>query len=296
MQPRIQQIVDGLLDTMLARREIELLWDFAYQLPTLVMCDMLGLEGEERSLASLARLTRAVAESFIVFETRALEPELLAQADAQMDFLNDFFGRIYDRKRASPQDDLTSALVQATDEDGSALTRAEVANVIVAMFGAGFETTAHMIGNGMLAMHRAAGQWQALVANPEEIAPRAVDEVLRFESSLQGTYRTALQPAVVGGFSVKPGERVLCLLGAANRDPSVFERADVMDVTRKDSRMLSFGGGIHHCIGQQLARLEGRIAFTSLARRLPRIEVDVDRAVWRPGFLFRGLTELRCRA
>ena len=86
------------------------------------------------------------------------------------------------------------------------------------------------------------------------------------------------------------------MLGAANRDPSVFERADVMDVTRKDSRMLSFGGGIHHCIGQQLARLEGRIAFTSLARRLPRIEVDVDRAVWRPGFLFRGLTELRCRA
>ena len=102
--------------------------------------------------ASLARLTRAVAESFIVFETRALEPELLAQADAQMDFLNDFFGRIYDRKRANPQDDLTSALVQATDEDGSALTRAEVANVIVAMFGAGFETTAHMLGNGMLAM------------------------------------------------------------------------------------------------------------------------------------------------
>ena len=205
MQPRIQEIVDGLIDAMLAKGEIELLWDFAYQLPTLVMCDMLGLEGEERSPASLARLTRAVAESFIVFETRALEPELLAQADAQMDFLNDFFGRIYDRKRANPQDDLTSALVQAKDEDGSALTKAEVANVIVAMFGAGFETTAHLIGNGMLAMHREPGQWQALVANPEEIAPRAVEEVLRFESSLQGTYRTALQPATVGGFSVQAG-------------------------------------------------------------------------------------------
>ena len=296
MQSRIQEIVDELIDAMLAKREIELLWDFAYQLPTLVMCDMLGLEGDERSPASLAKLTRAVAESFIVFETRALEPGLLAQADAQMDFLNDFFGRIYDRKRASPQDDLTSALVQAKDDDGSALTKAEVANVIVAMFGAGFETTAHLIGNGMLTLHREPGQWQALVANPEEIAPRAVEEVLRFESSLQGTYRTALQPAVVGGFSVQPGERVLCLLGAANRDPSVFERADVMDVTRKDSRMLSFGGGIHHCIGQQLARLEGRVAFTSLARRLPRIEVDVEHAVWRAGFLFRGLTELRCRA
>ncbi len=146
-----------------------------------------------------------MAESFIVFETRALEPELLAQADAQMDFLNDFFGRIYDRKLANPQDDLTSALVQAKDEDGSALTKAEVANVIVAMFGAGFETTAHLIGNGMLAMHRDPDQWQALVANPEEIAPRAVEEVLRFESSLQGTYRTALQPALFGGFERAAG-------------------------------------------------------------------------------------------
>jgi cytochrome P450 len=296
MQPRIQQIVDGLIEAMQAKGEIELLWDFAYQLPTLVMCDMLGLEGEERSPASLAKLTRAVAESFIVFETRALEPELLAQADAQMDYLNEFFGRIYDRKLAEPKDDLTSALVQARDEDGSMLSKAEVANVIVAMFGAGFETTAHLIGNGMLTLHREPGQWQALVAQPDELAPRTVEEVLRFESSLQGTYRTALQPATVGGFEVKPGERVLCLLGAANRDPAVFDRAETMDITRKDSRMLSFGGGIHHCIGQQLARLEGRVAFASLATRMPGIQVDVERAVWRPGFLFRGLTELRCRA
>jgi cytochrome P450 len=296
MQPRIQQIVDGLIYAMQAKGEIELLWDFAYQLPTLVMCDMLGLEGDERSPASLAKLTRAVAESFIVFETRALPADILANADAQMDYLNDFFGRLYDRKLAHPQDDLTSALTQVRDEDGSMLSRAEVANVIVAMFGAGFETTAHLIGNGMLSLHREPGQWQALVAQPDELAPRTVEECLRFESSLQGTYRTALHPATVGGFEVKPGERVLCLLGAANRDPAVFDRPETMDITRKDSRMLSFGGGIHHCIGQQLARLEGRVAFASLATRLPHLKVDVEHAVWRPGFLFRGLTELRCQA
>ncbi|HEX5648952.1 MAG TPA: cytochrome P450 [Steroidobacteraceae bacterium] len=294
MQPRIQQIVDGLIDGMVRRGEAELLWDFAYQLPTLVMCDMLGLEGDERSPASLAKLTRAVAESFIVFETRALPADLLAQADAQMDYLNEFFGRIYDRKQAYPGDDLSSALVQAIDEDGSALSKAEVANVIVAMFGAGFETTAHLIGNGVWAMQREPGQWATLVANPDEVAPRAVEECLRFESSLQGTYRTALKPATVGSFEVKPGERVLCLLGSANRDPSVFERADVMDVTRKDSRMLSFGGGIHHCIGQQLARLEGRVAFATLAKRLPHLRVTTPEPTWRHGFLFRGLTELRC--
>jgi hypothetical protein len=295
-QPRIEQIIGELIDRILARGGTELLWDFAYQLPTLVMCDMLGLEESERTPGNLARLTQAVAESFIVFETRVLTDAELANANAQMEYLNAFFGALYERRKANPQDDLTSALVQAKDEDGSALTKAEVANVIVAMFGAGFETTAHLIGNGMLTLHREPGQWQALVAQPEELAPRTVEEVLRFESSLQGTYRTALQPATVGGFAVKPGERVLCLLGAANRDSAVFDRAEAMDITRRDSRMLSFGGGIHHCIGQQQARLEGRVAFASLATRMPGIKVDVERAVWRPGFLFRGLTELRCQA
>jgi cytochrome P450 len=295
MQPRIEQIVNALLDAVVPRGEMELLWDFAYQLPTLVMCDMLGLEEYERTPDNMARLTTAVAQSFIVFETRRLTDAELQAADSQMDYLNEFFGAVYDRKKANPQDDLTSALATVVAEDGSQLSREEVVNVIVAMFGAGFETTAHLIGNGVYALHREPGQWATLVANPEDIAPRAVEEVLRFESSLQGTYRTALQPATVAGRRVEPGERILCLLGAANRDPAVFERADVMDVTRKDSRMLSFGGGIHHCIGQQLARLEGRIAFATLARRLPQLQVDVDEAQWRAGFLFRGLTGLRCR-
>jgi cytochrome P450 len=295
MQPRIEQIVDGLLDAVMPRGEMELLWDFAYQLPTLVMCDMLGLEEHERTPDNMARLTRAVAQSFIVFETRRLTDAELQAADAQMDYLNEFFGAVYDRKKADPQDDLTSALATVVAEDGSQLSREEVVNVIVAMFGAGFETTAHLIGNGVYAMHREPGQWATLVATPEELAPRAVEEVLRFESSLQGTYRTALQPATVAGRRVEPGERILCLLGAANRDAAVFERAEVMDVTRKDSRMLSFGGGIHHCIGQQLARLEGRIAFATLARRLPQLQVAIADAQWRAGFLFRGLTELRCR-
>jgi cytochrome P450 len=295
IQPRIEQIVTGLLDAVEPRGGMEVLWDFAYQLPTLVMCDMLGLEEGERTPANLQRLTQAVADSFIVFETRPLAEAELARADAQMDYLNDFFGALYDRKLAQPDDDLSSALVFARDENGSQLSRGEVANVIVAMFGAGFETTAHLIGNGLHALHREPEQWATLVARPEEIAPRAVEEVLRFESSLQGTYRTALNAGTVGGVPVQPGERVLCLIGAANRDPAVFERAETMDVTRKDSRMLSFGGGIHHCIGQQLARLEGRVAFAALARRLPRMQVDTRAAQWRAGFLFRGLQGLQAR-
>lgn len=293
MQPRIEAITAELLDRVEGRGRMEVLWDFAYQLPTLVMCDMLGLEESERTPDNLARLTRAVAESFIVFETRVLTDAELANADAQMDYLNAFFGELYERRRADPQDDLTSALVQAREDGGTRLSRAELVNVVVAMFGAGFETTAHLIGNGLLTLHREPGQWSALTRDPAEFAARTVEEVLRFESSLQGSYRTALQPAVVAGTEVQAGEKVLCGLGSANRDETVFERPDTMDIARRDTRILSFGGGIHHCIGQQLARLEGRIAFAAIASRLPEMTVDTRAPAWRPGFLFRGLKELR---
>ncbi len=292
MQPRIEAITSELLDKVEGRGRMEVLWDFAYQLPTLVMCDMLGLEESERTPENLARLTKAVAESFIVFETRVLSDAELANANAQMDYLNDFFGRLYERRKAQPQDDLTSDLVQAREDGGTQLSRAELVNVVIAMFGAGFETTAHLIGNGLLTLHREPNQWQTLVRDPATYAPTTVEEVLRFESSLQGSYRTALQAATVGGTAVQPGEKVLCGLGSANRDEDVFERPDTMDITRRDTRILSFGGGIHHCIGQQLARLEGRVAFTAIASRLPQMTVDTANPAWRPGFLFRGLKEL----
>ena len=293
MQPRIEAITAQLLDAVEPRGHMEVLWDFAYQLPTLVMCDMLGLEEDERTPETLARLTRAVADAFIVFETRVLTDAELALADAQIDFLQDYFGRLYERRQASPRDDLTSALAAARAEGGTQLSRAELVNVVVAMFGAGFETTAHMIGNGLLSLQRYPAQWRLLAGHPEEYAARTVEEALRFESSLQATYRTALQPAAVAGTPVQPGDKVLCILGSANRDDTVFERPDEFDVTRKDSRVMSFGGGIHHCIGQQLARLEGRVAFGAIAARMPQMVLDIGDPQWRPGFLFRGLKALR---
>jgi cytochrome P450 len=212
-----------------------------------------------------------------------------------MEYLNGFFGELYERRKANPQDDLTSALVQAREDGGTQLSKAELVNVVVAMFGAGFETTAHLIGNGLLSLHRDRAQWDTLIRDPGEFAPRTVEEVLRFESSLQGSYRTALLPTTVAGTDVQPGEKVLCGIGSANRDEDVFDRPDTLDITRRDSRMLSFGGGIHHCVGQQLARLEGRVAFTAIAERLPQMTVDTRNPAWRPGFLFRGLEELHAQ-
>lgn len=293
MAPRIEAITASLLDRVQPRGHMEVLSEFAYLLPTLVMCDMLGVDESERTPEAIAQLTQAVADAFLVFETRALSDAELTLANRQMDHLYDYFGELYARRERSPGDDLTSALSLVREEGGSRLDPREAATIIIAMFGAGFETTAHMIGNGLLCMHRYPEQWRLLVSDPDTYAPLAVEEVLRFESSLQGSYRTALETAKVAGTQVMPGEKVLCILGSANRDDAVFDDADRMDISRKDSKIMSFGGGIHHCIGQKLARLEGRIAFRELARRLPDLRVETSNPTWRPGFLFRGLRRLQ---
>jgi cytochrome P450 len=292
MAPRIDALQRGLVDAWLAKGGTgDVVHDLAYPLPTLVMCDMLGVEEAERTPETLKRLTRAIADAFLVFETRALTAQELALANRQMDYLYDFFGALFNRRKADPKDDLTSALSQVRDESGDGLSHREMVTIVIAMFGAGFETTAHLISNGLYTLKRHPEQWALLQANPS-LAPGAVEEVLRFESSLQATYRTAFEDTVVDGSLVRAGERVLCVIAAANRDPRVFADPGRFDITRKDNRIQSFGGGIHHCIGQALARLEGRIAFESFARRLPNLEVKLNDPPWRPGFLFRGLERL----
>jgi cytochrome P450 len=164
--------------------------------------------------------------------------------------------------------------------------------VVVGLFGAGFETTAHMIGNGLLTLNRFPDQWARLCADPDGLGLSTAEEVLRYESSLIATYRTALQDTEVAGVAVAKGQRVLTLLGAANRDPAAFDHPDAFDIGRSVGKHLSFGGGIHFCVGAELARLEGQIAFSTLARRLPAMRVDTGNPTWRPGFLFRGLSTL----
>jgi cytochrome P450 len=292
MGPRIERLQAGLIDAWLAAGGTgDVIRDLAYPLPTLVMFDMLGVEEAERTPEALARLTRAIADAFLVFETRALSHDELALANRQMDYLYEYFGALFDRRRVAPGDDLTSALAAVRDETGDALSHREMVTIVIAMFGAGFETTAHLIGNGLYTLQAHPEQWALLRGEPG-LAAGTVEEVLRFESSLQATYRTALADTEVGGTPVPAGERVLCIVAAANRDPSVFPDPDRFDITRKDVRSQSFGGGIHHCIGQALARLEGRIAFESFVRRLPELRVRVDAPPWRPGFLFRGLERL----
>jgi cytochrome P450 len=149
-----------------------------------------------------------------------------------------------------------------------------------------------LLGNGLLSFSRHPDQWARLVADPKGLSASTVDEVLRYESSLVATYRTALEQTEIKGVTIAAGEKVLTLIGAANRDPRVFDDPNAFDIGRDARKHMSFGGGIHFCVGAELARLEGRIAFQHLAERLPNLKVETAAPAWREGFLFRGVGEL----
>jgi hypothetical protein len=202
-----------------------------------------------------------------------------------------YFEQLCDLRRREPRDDLTTELVRA-EEAGDRLSPEELRANIGLLFAAGHETTTNLIGNGLLALHRAPGQWQRLKDNPSLIAG-AIEELLRFDSSVQMTARVTAEPVEVGGVDLPADANVIMLLGAANRDPAQYPDPDQLDVGRENVRPLSFGGGIHHCLGAQLARLEAELVFTALIERLPSIELpEKDRPDWRPSFTLRGLRKL----
>ena len=202
-----------------------------------------------------------------------------------------YFKQLCELRRQEPRDDLTTELVRA-EEAGDKLTAEELEANISLLFGAGHETTTNLIGNGLLALHRQPEQWERLKADPSLI-PNAVEEMLRFDSSVQLTGRVTNTEVAVGGVTVPASESVVMLLGAANRDPAQYADPDKLDVGRQNVRPLSFGGGIHHCLGAQLARLEAELVFTALVERLPGLRLpDKDAPAWRRSFTLRGLSKL----
>ncbi|MFT6287613.1 MAG: cytochrome P450 [Alcanivorax sp.] len=251
---------------------------------------MLGMSDEEYPAGLLLKLNQAIAESFVVFETRALSEAELDRADAQMLFLTETFNELFASRRANPRGDLTTAMVESQD-GGESLTPEELSTSVIGLFGAGFETTAHMIGNGMYLLGKHPEQRQRLVDDPG-LAAAATEEVLRFESSLQASYRTALEEQTIGSQTISPGQRVLAIVAAANRDESEFADPGIFDISERKQKPLTFGGGIHYCVGAELARLEGKIFFEELVRRYPNFTVNVENARLRPAFMFRGFEYL----
>jgi cytochrome P450 len=288
MRPRIQAIVDETLDRIAPRGHMDLIEDFAFRLPVTIICDMLGIPAEHREVFYTSSRTGGR-----LLDPVPLSPAEIAEANTASAAYQMYFQQLFELRRRNPGDDLTSQLVQA-EEDGSKLSNEELTANIILLFGAGHETTVNLIGNGLLALHRNPDQLALLKANPALIT-NAIEEFLRYDSSVQMAGRVALEDIDdLGGKKIPKGEAVLCLLGSANRDPAVYpDRPDRLDITRPIVRPLSFGGGIHFCLGAQLARIEAEVAIATLLRRLPELRLDdAQTPDWRPTFVLRGLKTL----
>jgi cytochrome P450 len=282
LRSRIREIVDDLIGDLRSHDEAELIAEFCYPLPITVICELLGVGGDR----DLFRPWSAAIGKALDYDM----PVVLREAAVAAEEMTEYFMPIIDERRKHPGDDLLSALIAAEDE-GDRLTGDEViANLVLLLF-AGHETTVNLIGNGVVALMRNRDQWDRLREDPSR-ARNGVEEVLRYDSPVQLTSRNASVDIELDGKCIKAGQHVIFLLGAANHDPAVFSDPDDLDLGRTDVRHLSFGGGIHFCVGAPLARLEGEIAFESLVSAFPDMHLATEELVWRPMLVLHGLQEL----
>lgn len=286
MRIRVQELTDRLLDKVQADGRMDAIRDLAFPLPVLVICELLGIPEEHHERF----MTGSASGGALLNPTTPTRAELDA-ANGGTQATGVYFEALFERRRREPRDDLITQLVQA-EENGDRLTTAELRANVALLFAAGHETTVNLIGNGLLSLLRHPDQWQILRDDPSMI-PNAIEEVLRYEAPVQAVSRTVAEPVELSGVPLRRSEIVVSLVGAANRDPAVFENPDRLDVTRKDLKPLSFGGGIHFCLGAQLARIEAAVVFETILRRLPKLRLlEPDAPKWRPSFTLRGLTSL----
>ncbi|MFJ9419872.1 cytochrome P450 [Streptomyces sp. NPDC101227] len=285
LEPRIRELAAGPADALAAglaaRGTVDLIEEFAVPLPVAVISELLGVP--ERDRAAVRRWSNTLFA--------AGDPD--AVVDRASHDLSDYMTELIAARRLAPGDDVLSGLIAARDEE-ERLTEPELASLAVLLVVAGHETTANLIGNGMLAL-LLDETLHAAVRDDPGLLPGAVEEFLRYDAPLTiATFRYATEPMELGGALIGPGDVVLVSPGAANRDPAQFPAPDALRLDRPAGH-LSFGHGPHHCLGATLARLEGRIAFEVLLTRLPRLrltEAGTDALIWRRTRLMRGLASL----
>ncbi len=289
LRGRIESMVEALLDAAVDRGEMDLIADLAYPLPASVICEMLGVPLQDRDhlrewSAEIARSLDAVIVA---------DPDVIARANAAGVAIRDYFERLVTERRRAPRADILSGLI-AAEEAGDRLSTDELFATVILLFLAGHETTANLIGNGMLALLRHPAELGRLRDDPALIES-AVEELLRYDSPVQRVSRLTTADVVIGDRTIPSGSLAIALLAAANRDPAYFPDPDRLDVARRDNRHLAFGSGIHFCLGAPLARLEGRVVFAALLRRCPHLALATDRVEWRQTFALRALNSLPLR-
>jgi cytochrome P450 len=311
LRPYIQRTVNELLDAAQDKPEMDVIHDLAYPLPVIVIAELLGLPANDRN-----RFKAWSDDLFAILGTVQHKPQALLERAAQsLNEMTEYIKGLSRKRREHPQDDLLTALLSVTKEDpdyshphhssspqatgeltrdrkaSPVLIEEELVSNINILLSTGHETTTHLIGNGLLALLQHPEQMQRLETQPI-LLDSAIEEMLRYDSPVQITYRSALEDAYINGKLIRKGELVNTILGSANRDPQRFSTPDRFDITRNEGRHLGFGIGIHFCIGAPLVRLEAEIVFETILRRFPHIRLATDTLEWQEHPIFRGLKSL----
>ena len=284
LAPRIQALVDGLLDAVAKEGEMEVISDFAYPLPITVIAELLGVDPERRDF-----FRRASSRIAVALGPPGDPAVAMAAVDGRGELVQ-YFEELIGKRKAEPKDDLVTALIQAEDR-GDLLSHGELLAMLLLLLVGGHETTVNLIGNGLLALLRNRDQLE-LLRDEEGIEKRAVEELLRYDSPVQYTGRVASEDVDVDGRLVRAGQGVRMILASANRDREVFNDPDRLDLRRDPCPHVAFGSGTHFCLGAQLARLEAQIALSTLVRRFPKLRLAGGVLRWRPAPVLRGLEAL----
>jgi cytochrome P450 len=285
LRPQVEAIVDRMLKPLEQGSEVDLMCEFANPMPVRIILEMLGIPQELRD--TFVDWSRAIAV-FRGNPNRTVEEARAAQ-DALIE-LTEFFRKTVAERRRNKGEDLISLLIDI-EEEGEVLTEEELYAQCIALLFAGHETTRNLIGNGMYTLLQNPQETAELREKPEMIRS-AVEELLRYESPVQFTARVLKEDIEVCGQGIRKGWTVLCMLGAANRDPKQFNEPNQLNLKRLNNQHLAFSAGLHFCIGAQLARLEGQIALLNLVQRFPEMKLTGPRPEWASTFGFRGLKSL----
>ncbi|WP_369131006.1 cytochrome P450 [Modestobacter roseus] len=288
LRPWVQELADGLVDQLVARSggstPVDVLSGMSEELPVAVIAELLGVPSADRPL--LRPWSNAIVKMYEYGRTTAVEDDAERAAAEFVAYLRELAAE----RRRTPGEDLLTHLVTVRDSEGDRLTEDELVTTCILLLNAGHEATVNVSGNGLLALLEHPAELQRLRDDPA-LLPTAIEELMRFDSPLQLFERTATADVEIGGVTVAQGQKIAALLGSANRDPRVFTDPDNLDVGRTDNPHISFGAGVHFCIGAPLARVELQASFGALLSRTSSLELGA-RPQRRPEFVMRGLADL----